>query len=109
MNASGQVVGGSYTAWNRTYHAFLDSVGVMTDLNTLIAPGSVFTLEEARSISDNGYITGIGTTAGGQTHAFLLTPVTDVAAVPEPATIASVGLGLLAGLGVTLRRRRSVA
>ena len=32
-----------------------------------------------------------------------------VAAVPEPATIASVGFGILAGVGALIRRRRVVA
>ena len=106
VNASGQVVGYSYTAGDAAKHAFLFSGGVMTDLNSVIAPGSGFTLLSAQSISDTGYITGYGN-VGGQTHAFLLTP--QVTAVPEPATLASVGFGLIAGLGVALHRRRTAA
>ena len=38
----------------------------MLDLNSLIAPGSGFTLVSAYGISDTGYITGYGVTADGQ-------------------------------------------
>jgi probable HAF family extracellular repeat protein len=55
----------------------------MTDLNTLIAPGSGFTLTYALGISDNGYITGYGTNTSGYQDAFLLIPNT----VPMRTTI----------------------
>ena len=54
--------------------AFLWEDGVMHDLNDLIAPGSGWTLEEARGINDGGQIAGWGR-HGGKEHAFLLTPI----------------------------------
>ena len=50
------------------------STWTTTDLNTLIATGTGWTLVRATGISTNGtYICGYGT-IGGQTHGFLLTP-----------------------------------
>ncbi len=72
VNDSGQVVGTGDTDVGQA--AFLYSGGVMTDLNTLIAPGSGLALIEATHISNNGFITGIAQAPGG-THAFLLTPI----------------------------------
>ena len=77
----------------------------MTDLNSLIAPGSGFTLTEAKSISDTGYISGIGTNSLGETHAFLLAPKS----VPEASTTASFGLLIVLGLGsLVVARRRHI-
>jgi probable HAF family extracellular repeat protein len=87
VNDSGQVVGYSLIA-SVAVHAFLYSGGQMLDLNSLVAPGSGFTLVQANGISDTGYITGYGTAPDGQTHAFLLTPVT---AVPEPSGLVLLG------------------
>ena len=80
INDSGQVVGTAGIAGGAG-HAFLYSGGQMLDLNSLIAPGSGFTLTGVSGISDTGYITGSGTAPDGHTHAFLLTPL---ALVPEP-------------------------
>ena len=74
----------------------------MLDLNSLIAPGSGFTLERANGMSDTGYITGFGTAPNGQTHAFLLTPT---AVVPEPSGLILLGAGTVALLGCLARRR----
>ena len=71
----------------------------MLDRNSLIAPGSGFTLEEAFGISDTGYITGCGTAPNGQTHAYLLTPV------PEPAGLVLLGTGAAGLLSCTAWRR----
>ena len=77
VNKSGQVVG-SADPLNTTgifgNVAFLYSGGVMTNLNTRIAPGSGFTLVRATHISNTGFITGSGIAPDGTTHAFLLTP-----------------------------------
>jgi hypothetical protein len=67
-------------------HAFLYSGGVMTDLNTLIDPTSGWVLQTAQAINDSGQITGYGI-IGGQTHAFLLTPI------PEPSSVVLAALG----------------
>jgi probable HAF family extracellular repeat protein len=99
INDSGQVVGLSTYDASGAYHAFLYSGGQMLDLNNLIAPGSGFTLEVARGISDNGYIVGFGTAADGNQHAFLLIPV------PEPAGLVLLGTGAVALLGYAARRR----
>ena len=101
VNASGQVVGYSDTTGDAAYHAFLYSGGSMFDLDSLIAPGTGFTLTRASGISDTGFITGIGTNSAGQDDAFLLTPAAPSAApVPEGSTTLSLGLMLVLGLGM---------
>ena len=106
VNASGQVVGDSDTA-SGADHAFLFSGGVLTDLNTLIAPGSGFTLVYAYGISDTGFISGYGINSSGQQDAFLLRPN---APVPEASSVVSLGLLLVLGMGglVVAARRKKV-
>jgi probable HAF family extracellular repeat protein len=99
VNDSGQVVGNSSGPLLPVGHAFLYSGGQMLDLNSLIAPGSGFTLVQAYGISDTGYITGYGTAPNGQTHAFLLT------LVPEPSGWVLLGTGAVGLLGCAARRR----
>ena len=70
----------------------------MVDLNTLIDPLSGWELVTAWGINDAGQITGYGL-IGGETHAFLLTPV------PEPATLVLIGFGAAA---LAIRRIRRI-
>lgn len=95
------------TGWSTTAdvfarHVFLWNGMSMLDLNDLIAPGLGWIFSEGHGINDTGQITGSGT-IDGQTHAFLLTPVT-VAEVSELGTLALMGAGII-GLGL-LRRRK---
>ncbi len=69
INAGGVVVGVSNS------RAFIYRSGVMTDLNSLITPGSGWTLQTANAISDTGVIVG-GGLFGGLPHGFMLVPVT---------------------------------
>nr|MBA3483647.1 hypothetical protein [Pirellulales bacterium] len=87
INAVGQVTGYSLTTGG-AYHAFLYTSGSgMVDLNTLIDPLLGWELSNATAVNDGGQIAGYGI-IGGQTHAFLLTPVL------EPASLALLALGL---------------
>jgi len=97
INSLGEAVGWAEID-NGEKHAFLYSGGAMIDLNDLIPEDSGWLLENARDINDDGWIAGSGT-IGGQTHAWMLTPI------PEPATVST----LLLGVGVLglLRRRRT--
>ena len=75
INNSGVVVGYSYLSDNIAQHAFLYRTDLgMIDLNAQLVSGTGWTLVEARAINDRGQITGVGM-IGGQTHAYLLTPV----------------------------------
>ena len=94
INNSDQIVGYSDTSGSSNPHAFrwTSSTG-MVDLNTLIDPRNGWVLNFASGINDAGQICG-GGTIGGQSHAFLLTPI------PEPSSI--VLAGLAAALGITI-------
>jgi MYXO-CTERM domain-containing protein len=75
INDSNQIVGGAFVdASDHVFHAFLYEQGTMTDLNTLLSPSAAnWVLNEAKSISNNGQIVGLGTNSGVK-HMFLLTP-----------------------------------
>ena|GEM_PF-1271491 len=73
INNAGQAVGWSESANGRRAFIWTQATG-MTDLNTLVAPDSNWTLQQARSINDRGQIAGFGINPDGKTHAFLLTP-----------------------------------
>jgi probable HAF family extracellular repeat protein len=66
INASGQVVGYSYTTGNTVYHAFLYSGSTMTDLGTLGGTNS-----KAWGINASGQIVGEAYIGSGTNHAFL--------------------------------------
>jgi probable HAF family extracellular repeat protein len=71
INDSGIIVG--QATFSNTYHAFIYSGGKMKDLNTLITPGSGWTLLSANGINNAGQIVGDGT-HNGKARAYLLTP-----------------------------------
>ena len=73
INNNGVIVGFSADGTNKARAAIWDSTGLITDLNTLLPPGSGWVLQFANDINDWGQITGQGT-HNGRTHAFLMTP-----------------------------------
>jgi probable HAF family extracellular repeat protein len=75
INDAGVVVGtmqaaGGYSRW----HAWIAVDGVVTNLNSRIAPGSGLHLAFAHAINNEGQITGVAYDAQGRYHGFLLTP-----------------------------------
>jgi probable HAF family extracellular repeat protein len=68
VNNHGVIVGQSGVG------AWIWSGGTFQNLNSLIPPGSGFTLDNATAINDNGQIVANGYNSVGQEHAFLLTP-----------------------------------
>lgn len=106
INTAGQVVG-YYGSTSFSSHGFLYNGGVLTDLNSLISPGSGWTITGAYSINDSGQIAAIGTNGQGQSHALLLSGPT--LAVPEPPTLALICTGALLGLGMRKATRRELA
>ena len=68
------------------------------DLNTLMPPGTGWTIDDAYAINDNGWIAANGTNPNvnaGTEQALLLTPT------PEPTSLAVLALGFV---GVVVRR-----
>jgi probable HAF family extracellular repeat protein len=80
-------------------HGFLDTGGSFTQIDV---PGAKVTL--ARGINDAGQIVGTFENNPGSTpdRGFLATPISQV---PEPSTLALLGVGMF-GFGL-LRRRRN--
>jgi probable HAF family extracellular repeat protein len=84
INDAGVVVGtmragGAVSPW----HAWIYADGVVTNLNSLVAPGSGLHLRQAHSINNAGQIAGVAMDAQGRYHGFLLTP--GEGAPPPPA------------------------
>jgi probable HAF family extracellular repeat protein len=77
INDTLQIVGASRTS-SGAYHGFLYDGNTMLDLNSLIAPGSGWTITEAVGINDSGMIAANGCNASSVCHALILTT-----AVPE--------------------------
>ena len=81
INISGQVVGTAYFRQTQ-YHPpkpgkhvpFISTTKGLVDLNTLIPPGTGFTLTDAVGINDSGQILCDANNAGGSEHAVLLSP-----------------------------------
>lgn len=76
INNQGQIVGWDCNVNGVACHASLYSGGNQTDLNTLLPPGSGWTVSNAFSTNESGQIVGGGTNPRGESHAFLMTPVT---------------------------------
>ena len=99
INNGGQIVGGT-DGPSTAGEAFLYSNGQLTDLNKVINPALDVHLGVASDINDEGLIVANGSTASGEQHAFLLTPV------PEPSSLAFVGIAVLLLSGSICARRR---
>jgi probable HAF family extracellular repeat protein len=98
INNEGTVVGYYFKAV--ADHAFVyDSTNGMQDLNEMIAPDSGWILNQAQGVNNFGQIVGDGV-IGGETHAFLLTPV------PEPSMLTLLGISIVELLAYVWRKRR---
>jgi probable HAF family extracellular repeat protein len=98
INSAGVIVGEMSTSDFSAWLAFVYGDGVTTDLSPFLDNIGLTGNTRATAIADNGDIVGYGTTAGGQTRAFLLITV------PEPSTSALLALAA-AGFIFSLRRQ----
>jgi probable HAF family extracellular repeat protein len=77
INNAGLIVGSSMEGvFSADQWACIWQDNVIANLNDLISPGSGWTLQEATAVNERGWIVGYGR-IGGQTHAFLLTPIAE--------------------------------
>jgi probable HAF family extracellular repeat protein len=104
INNLGQVVG--YSGTFNDLKAFIYSDNTLYDLNDLIAPGldTGFTLRAASAINNNGQIVGYGT-VNGESHAFLLTPVSSVSVAEPTSGVPILSFGAVLILFVGLKRK----
>lgn len=99
INKYGTIVGWADKA-DGTRSAVLWDNGTMYDLNNLIPSAPGWKIQVASGINDSGYIAGAGVSPSGQTQGVLLTPV------PEPSTLALLGIGAVGLLTYGWRKRR---
>ena len=84
INDFGQVIGQAGLSGDKQ-KAFLYSASKLYDLNELLTEDSGWTLTDATAINRDGWITGIGTSPGGQVRAFLAVPAWVVGRqIPRP-------------------------
>ena len=107
VNDAGSIVGVSFLTGNQTEHGFVDTNGVMLDLNALLPLTSGWVIDGAYAINNGGDILAEGTFKN-QLYAVELTPGASTLA-PEPSTFLFAGLGLcgIGGLAFGYRRRNS--
>ncbi|MGI8962430.1 MAG: PEP-CTERM sorting domain-containing protein [Bryobacteraceae bacterium] len=109
VNGAGTVVGSSWSTGNLAMHGFIDTGGVMIDLNQLLPVNSGWTIDAAYGINDSGDIVGTGT-LNGQSYALeLATPSALLVGTPEPATLLLAGLGFLMVGSVRRLKRKGPA
>ena len=84
IDTSGQMVGESDTS-EGVRHAVVWRRNAVTDLNTLIAPGSGWVLQSATGIDISGNVVGYGT-LHGDVRAFRLAPPNDATAIAASDT-----------------------
>src|SRR5215203_4467060 len=93
INDFDQVVGVWHTCDGSPRGFLKESAQPMIDLNTLIPADSGWTISSASAINNDGEIAATGYKAGGEDHALLLTPTSDVppddTEAPSPPTITS--------------------
>lgn len=73
INNCGEIVGGSLTQGDETFHGFLYRDNRLYDLNELLAPNCGWELIQAFGINNRGEIVGIGSQSG-QDRVVLLRP-----------------------------------
>jgi hypothetical protein len=106
INASGIAVGGAQKPGFGYRAVFWKSDGQAIDLNTLIDPASGWELSDARSISDNGWIAGVGLYDPDGSGSHVAYHRLYLLQIPEPAT--SIFLVTACAIGVACRRDSSV-